>query len=105
MTGARTRTSETDRAARGAPRPTPRGRARTPRGRGPELATARSRPPERRPDLALGDIVALCAAVLATAVAFWRVHRVAALLMLPYLAWLVFAAALNYAVVRLNPAG
>ncbi len=34
---------------------------------------------------------------------FARVRTVAALLMLPYLGWLVFAAALNYEIDRLNP--
>ena len=45
----------------------------------------------------------LCAAVAATIVAFWRVHRGAALLLVPYLAWVGFAAALTHAIWRLNP--
>lgn len=43
--------------------------------------------------------------LLAVILAFWRVRRVAALLLLPYLAWAVFATALNYEFHRLNPAG
>jgi tryptophan-rich sensory protein len=60
---------------------------------------------ERRPGLALVDVVALFVAIVATAVAFWRVHRGAALLLLPYLGWVGFAAALNHAIWRLNPGG
>jgi benzodiazapine receptor len=34
---------------------------------------------------------------------FARIRKAAALLMLPYLAWLLFAGALNWQIVRLNP--
>ncbi len=44
---------------------------------------------------ALGVIVVLFGAVAATAVAFWRLDRVAGYLLLPYLAWLGFASYLN----------
>jgi benzodiazapine receptor len=57
---------------------------------------------QRRPDLALVCIAALWAAILVTTVAFWRVSRGAAMLLLPYLAWVGFAAALNLAILRLN---
>lgn len=60
---------------------------------------------ERRPGLALVDAILLFAAILATAFAFWRVHRGAALLLLPYLGWVGFAVALNHAIWRLNPGG
>lgn len=40
---------------------------------------------------------------IAATIAFWRVRRNAALLMLPYLAWLCLAGALNYELLRLNP--
>jgi benzodiazapine receptor len=56
----------------------------------------------RRPDLALFEIVVLWAAILATLLAFWRVRRAAGLLLVPYLAWVTFAAALNFAIWRLN---
>jgi len=57
----------------------------------------------RRPGLALFDAVALVVFVLATALVFWPVHRTAALLLLPYLGWVAFAAALTGAIVQLNP--
>ena len=56
----------------------------------------------RRIDLALIDVVALLAAIAATALAFWPLHRAAALLMTPYLAWVGFATLLNSAIWRLN---
>ncbi|WP_076072199.1 TspO/MBR family protein [Sphingomonas montana] len=40
----------------------------------------------------------------ATAWAFWNIRRAAGLLMLPYLAWLCLAAALNFEIGRMNPA-
>ena len=42
-------------------------------------------------------------AALATTFAFGRIRAVAAWLMVPYLAWLSFAAILNYQIDRLNP--
>ena len=54
-------------------------------------------------DNALILILALFAVVIATTLLFWRVRRAAGLLMLPYLAWLAFAAMLNYEIARLNP--
>lgn len=57
---------------------------------------------QRRPDLALVAIVALWLAILGTIVAFWRVSRGAALLLVPYLAWVGFASALNHAIWKLN---
>ncbi|HYE62096.1 MAG TPA: TspO/MBR family protein [Phycisphaerales bacterium] len=57
----------------------------------------------RRPDLALIDIVLLWAAIVATVVLFWRVHKAAGAILLPYLAWVTFATALNLTIWRLNP--
>lgn len=52
---------------------------------------------------AFGEVLLLWALIAATAVSFWRVDRLAAALLLPYLAWVTFAAALTLAVWRLNP--
>lgn len=52
----------------------------------------------RRPGLGLLIIGALWVAVAATIVAFDRVDRRAAVLLVPYLAWVSFAAVLNYAI-------
>jgi translocator protein len=56
----------------------------------------------RLPGLALLELGVLWVAIVATTVAFWRIRRVAAVLLLPYLAWVSFAAALNAAIVRMN---
>lgn len=52
---------------------------------------------------ALYLLVALDVAVVLTVVAFWRVRPLAMALLLPYLAWVLFATALNWEFVRLNP--
>ena len=41
--------------------------------------------------------------VLITIALFWRVRRLAAILMLPYLAWALFATVLTYQFLQLNP--
>lgn len=41
----------------------------------------------------------------ASALLFWRIRAVAALLLLPYLAWLCFATYLSFEIDRLNPDG
>lgn len=51
---------------------------------------------------ALIDILALLLALAATTIAFWLKDRVAGLLMGPYLAWVSFAALLNFEIWRLN---
>ncbi|WP_294174447.1 TspO/MBR family protein [uncultured Sphingomonas sp.] len=48
-------------------------------------------------------IMAMNVAVTATIIAFSRVNGVAGLLLLPYLAWLCLATALNWEIGRLNP--
>lgn len=55
-----------------------------------------------RPDLAFIDIVALWLVILATLLAFWPISGPAGLLLLPYLAWVSFASALNLQLWRLN---
>jgi len=52
---------------------------------------------------ALIVIILLFVAALATAIQFGKIRRAAGLLLLPYLAWLIFAAVLNYEIMRLNP--
>ncbi len=54
------------------------------------------------PFAGLIDIVLLWAAIAATVLAFWRVSRLAAILMLPYWAWVSYAAALNFAIWQMN---
>lgn len=56
-----------------------------------------------RPGLALVDIVLLWLALVATITAFRRVHRGAGWLLVPYLAWVSFAAVLNFVLWRMNP--
>jgi len=49
------------------------------------------------------DILLMWVLVAATIAAFWRHSRLAAALLLPYLAWITFAGALNFTVWQLNP--
>lgn len=55
-----------------------------------------------RPGLAAVEIMVLWAAILATTVMFHPVNAAAALLLVPYLAWVSFAAALNLSIWRRN---
>jgi tryptophan-rich sensory protein len=54
---------------------------------------------------ALIVIGALDILVIVTIVLFWRVRRLAGLLLLPYLAWIAFATVLNWQFLELNPDG
>ena len=56
----------------------------------------------RSPGAAFVEIVLLWCAILATMITFWRRAAPAGWLMLPYLAWVSFAAALNLAIWYLN---
>jgi len=56
-----------------------------------------------RPDLGFLDIVLVWLSIVATIILFLPIHVGAALLLVPYLAWVTFATALNFAVWRLNP--
>jgi benzodiazapine receptor len=57
----------------------------------------------QRGGLAFADIVLTLLLVVATLVAFWRIRPLAGALLVPYLLWVGFAAALNYTVWQLNP--
>lgn len=57
----------------------------------------------KSPAAALIEIVLLWLAILATALAFRRANRLAGWLLVPYLAWVAYAVALNFAIWRLNP--
>ena len=52
---------------------------------------------------ALIDIALLWLLIAVMLAAFWRLSRLAAALIVPYLLWVSFAAVLNHAVWRLNP--
>lgn len=56
----------------------------------------------QRPAFAFAEIVLLWVAILATVLGFRRVSPVAAWLLVPYLAWVSFAAVLNFSLWRLN---
>ena len=51
---------------------------------------------------ALAEIVVLLAAIAMTTYLFWRVSRLAGALLVPYLAWVTFAAVLNFGIWRAN---
>lgn len=53
--------------------------------------------------LALGIIIALIVVLGIAIVLAWRVRRLAAVLLLPYLAWVCFASFLNLQILQLNP--
>lgn len=53
---------------------------------------------------ALVEVILLWLLIAATAVAFRRIRPVAAALLLPYLAWVAFAAVLNATLLQRNPA-
>ena len=54
------------------------------------------------PALAFAEIVLLWFAILGTLLTFWKAHRFAGALLLPYLAWVTFAAVLNFTLWQLN---
>lgn len=56
----------------------------------------------RQPGAAFAEILLLLAALTATMIAFRRVVPLAALLLAPYLLWAGYAAALNFAIWRMN---
>ncbi len=52
--------------------------------------------------LAFAEIALLWVMIALTLLAFWRVKTSAGLLMLPYLLWVTFAAALNFSIWQMN---
>lgn len=52
---------------------------------------------------AFADVLILTALISATVIVFWRISRLAAVLMLPYLAWVCLASALTWSVWQSNP--
>jgi len=56
-----------------------------------------------QPGVAFAEIVLLWLAIAWTLATFWRVHRAAAWMLVPYLTWVSFAALLNFTLWRLNP--
>lgn len=56
----------------------------------------------RSPGLALAEIVAMWVAIAATTMAFFARRTAAGALLLPYLAWVTFAAILNFEIWRRN---
>ncbi|PLK23696.1 TspO protein [Porphyrobacter sp. TH134] len=56
----------------------------------------------QRPDWAFFELTLLWLSILVMIVFCWRFSKSAALLLVPYLGWVSFAGALNWAVVQLN---
>jgi benzodiazapine receptor len=56
-----------------------------------------------RAGLAFAEIIALWLVLAATLRSFWWVRKAAGVLLVPYLAWVSFAAALNFTIRRMNP--
>lgn len=55
------------------------------------------------PAAAFGTIVALWLLILFTIIRFFAIKKTAAYLLLPYIAWVSFAAVLNFSIALLNP--
>jgi tryptophan-rich sensory protein len=53
--------------------------------------------------VAAAEVLLLLMLIAATACAFWRINRLAAWLLLPYLLWVAFASALTWSVWKSNP--
>ena len=53
---------------------------------------------------ALADAIAMLVTIIGFVALAWSSSQTAALLFLPYMAWVAFATMLNYAIFRMNPA-
>lgn len=53
--------------------------------------------------LASVEVLVLLALIVGTVIAFWRISRLAAVLLVPYALWVSFASLLTWAVWRANP--
>ena len=56
----------------------------------------------KQPLYALLEIIVLWVAILLTLIPFYKIDKTAGLLLIPYLAWVTFAAILNLSIVILN---
>ena len=56
----------------------------------------------QNPDAAAAEVIVLWLVIAATTLSFLRVHRLAGYLLLPYWAWMTFAAALNVSIAQSN---
>lgn len=56
----------------------------------------------KQPLIAFGDIIMLWLAVAATIICFYRVSKISAVLLVPYIMWVSFAVILNVAICMLN---
>lgn len=56
----------------------------------------------RRPDWALAEVPLLWLSIVLPIILLWPISWIGSLLLLPYLAWVSFAAFLNLTIVRLN---
>jgi tryptophan-rich sensory protein len=57
----------------------------------------------RQGGLAFAEILLLLTLVLATIVLFWRINKLAAVMLMPYFLWLSFASGLTLSMWQLNP--
>jgi tryptophan-rich sensory protein len=57
----------------------------------------------KNPLLAFVEIIILWLAILLTTKSFYKINKLAANLLIPYLAWVTFATILNLSIVILNP--
>ena len=58
-----------------------------------------------KPGIAFAEILVLWGMILGTLIAFWQKSPPAGILLTPYLIWVSFAAALNYAIWQMNNGG